>query len=190
MATTHDANLHIVVLAWEHCESVSIETWTRFMTHLLAAYPSLNWQDRTLIKDRDKGLAYVADTILPLLNHAHCTQHIKENVQTAYHNISTMFPPLVYALQRLSLSQRWMPSMSRMRLQRSIPRLYLPSDGLVTPSKMLDLDRRPQMLLSRPMFGSVPVELRRSHSCTMLSGTGRQSSINCEHMRPNRCRLG
>ena len=100
MATAHDANTHIIVLAWGHCESESIETRTWFMKHLLDAYPSLNRQDRTLIKDRDKGIAYAADTILPLVHHAHCTQHIKENVKTHYKSVATMFPPLVHAISK------------------------------------------------------------------------------------------
>ena len=98
MATAHDANKHIIVLAWGHCESESIETWTWFFEHLLAAYPSLNQQDRTLISDRDKGTAYAADTVLPLVHHAHCTQHIKMNVKNRYgKEVPKMFPSLVYA---------------------------------------------------------------------------------------------
>ena len=98
LATAHDANSHIIVLAWGHCESESIETWTWFFEHLLVAYPSLNRQDRTLISDRDKGIAYAADTILPLVHHAHCTQHMKENVKTRFgKEMSKMFPALVYA---------------------------------------------------------------------------------------------
>ena len=101
MSTAHDANKHIIVLAWGHCESESIETWTWFYKHLLEAYPTLNRQDCTLISDRDKGIAYASETVLPLVHHAHCTQHIKSNVKTRYGKVvAKMFPSLIYATSK------------------------------------------------------------------------------------------
>ena len=98
MATAHDADSHIVVLAWGHCYGESIETWTWFLGQLKDAYPHLNQPHRSLISDRDKGIAYAAETVFPLVHHLHCTQHIKENVKTRFgQEISRIFPSLVHA---------------------------------------------------------------------------------------------
>ena len=59
-------------LPWE-----SIETWMWFLEQLKDAYPTLNQRGRSLITDRDKGIAHAAETVFHLINHLHCIQHIK-----------------------------------------------------------------------------------------------------------------
>ena len=84
MATAHDANSHIVVLAWGHCKSESHESWTWFIRHLKEAYPTLDRPGMTLISDRQKGLATAVHSFLPAVNHGHCTVHLKENVRAKW----------------------------------------------------------------------------------------------------------
>ena len=98
MATAHDAKGHIVVLAWGHCDSESIETWTWFLEQLLVAYPHINREDRCLISDPDKGIAYAAETVLPLVYYCHCIQIIKENIKARFgREIASLFSSLVNA---------------------------------------------------------------------------------------------
>ena len=84
MATAHDADSHIVVLAYGHCYGKSSETWTWFLGQLKDAYPHLNQPHHTLISDRDKGIAHAAEAVFSLVKHLYCTQHSKENLKTRF----------------------------------------------------------------------------------------------------------
>ena len=83
LAVGIDADNHAVLLAWGLVESETQDSWRFFLTDLKSAMPIVNSSHVTLMSNRDKGLA-AASTELPETKHAHCIQHLAENVGKTY----------------------------------------------------------------------------------------------------------
>ena len=63
-----------------------------------------------------------ADTILPLVHYAHCTQHIKENIKRRFgKEMSKMFPALVYA----SLKDELKPQLQAIKEENEVAAAYI-----------------------------------------------------------------
>jgi hypothetical protein len=89
IVSAYDADNHLIILAWGFGPSESNASWSWFMQQFARAYLYINnppldtlYPSRyVFVSDRSKGLENAVTQHLPLVHHAHCTQHMQDNVR-------------------------------------------------------------------------------------------------------------
>ena len=99
LASSLDANNHIVLLAWAIVESENQYSWQWFITHLITAIPEAagtpeapnppetpprNTRKTVMISDREKGLREAIDRLAPGVIGHYCCWHLNENLCTKF----------------------------------------------------------------------------------------------------------
>ena len=81
LVVTLNANNHILVLAWYIVESKNADSWTYFISHLVATIPVLSARPSTFISDRDKGLIDAEAPLLPPnICRTYCCFYLKRRI--------------------------------------------------------------------------------------------------------------
>ena len=115
VAVTIDGNDETLPLCWALVPMENIDHWSWFMKQFaLCFYHFMVDPDTVVISDRDKGIQEAVTMHLPLAKHAHCCQHIADNVQhtfgkacrdrfwaIAYAKIKTEFDLAIMHMQEL-----------------------------------------------------------------------------------------
>ena len=79
------ANEKVIPLAWALVPGENITWWNYFLGHCKKAFPILSDEESkamlVFISDRDKRIKDAVESVFPLAKHAHCCQHIAENIR-------------------------------------------------------------------------------------------------------------